>query len=58
MLLCAFRYEGFWQRTDYKDKQRLEDMVVRGEMPWKFEAAATGLMLLKNSKQWRICPCF
>ena len=34
--LCAFRYEGFWSCMDtYKDKQRLEDMVARGEMPWE-----------------------
>ena len=33
---CALRYEGFWSCMDtYKDKQRLEDMVARGETPWE-----------------------
>lgn len=34
--LLAFRYEGFWRPMDtLKDKQILEDMVERGEMPWR-----------------------
>lgn len=34
--LAAMKYEGFWSCMDtYKDKQRLEDMVARGETPWE-----------------------
>ncbi len=34
--LSALKYEGFWSCMDtYKDKQRLEDMVARGDTPWE-----------------------
>ena len=34
--LFAFRYEGFWRPMDtLKDKQVFEDMVERGQMPWR-----------------------
>jgi glucose-1-phosphate cytidylyltransferase len=34
--LMAYRYEGFWRAMDtLKDKQALEEMVERGEMPWR-----------------------
>jgi glucose-1-phosphate cytidylyltransferase len=33
--LLAYRYEGFWRAMDtLKDRQVLEEMVERGEMPW------------------------
>ncbi|WGF89388.1 glucose-1-phosphate cytidylyltransferase [Marinivivus vitaminiproducens] len=33
--LAAYRYTGFWASLDtLKDKQRLEEMVERGETPW------------------------
>ena len=34
--LCAYKYEGFWGCMDtYKEKQRLDDMHVRGITPWE-----------------------
>ena len=34
--LMAYRYEGFWRAMDnVKDKQTLEELVERGEMPWR-----------------------
>lgn len=34
--LVAYKYEGFWRSMDtLKDHQILEDMVERGEMPWR-----------------------
>jgi glucose-1-phosphate cytidylyltransferase len=33
--LMAYRYEGFWRAMDtLRDRQVLEEMVERGEMPW------------------------
>ncbi len=41
--LMAYRYEGFWRAMDtLRDKQVLEDMVEKGNMPWHMqENAAT-----------------
>jgi glucose-1-phosphate cytidylyltransferase len=34
--LMAYRYEGFWRAMDtLRDKQLLEELVERGEMPWR-----------------------
>jgi glucose-1-phosphate cytidylyltransferase len=34
--LFAMKYEGFWSCMDtYKDKQRLDEMVARGDTPWQ-----------------------
>jgi glucose-1-phosphate cytidylyltransferase len=34
--LMAYKYEGFWRAMDtLKDRQILEEMVERGEMPWR-----------------------
>ncbi|HEY2826727.1 MAG TPA: glucose-1-phosphate cytidylyltransferase [Pirellulales bacterium] len=34
--LFSMKYDGFWSCMDtFKDKQRLEDMVVRGRTPWQ-----------------------
>jgi glucose-1-phosphate cytidylyltransferase len=34
--LLAYRYEGFWRAMDtLQDRRILEDMVERGEMPWR-----------------------
>ncbi len=34
--LMAYRYDGFFRAMDtLKDKQILEDMVERGDMPWQ-----------------------
>jgi glucose-1-phosphate cytidylyltransferase len=34
--LVAYKYEGFWRAMDtLKDRNILEDMVERGEMPWR-----------------------
>lgn len=39
--LMAFRHEGFWRPMDtLKDKQVLEDLVDKGTMPWRLDAAA------------------
>jgi glucose-1-phosphate cytidylyltransferase len=38
--LSAYKYEGFWRAMEtLRDKQVLEDMVEKGQMPWKVEAA-------------------
>jgi glucose-1-phosphate cytidylyltransferase len=35
-LLMAYKYEGFWRAMDtLRDRQVLEEMVERGEMPWR-----------------------
>jgi glucose-1-phosphate cytidylyltransferase len=40
--LMAYRYNGFWRSMDtLRDRQVLEDMVERGEMPWRVRADAT-----------------
>jgi len=32
----AYKYEGFWRAMDtLRDRQVLEEMIERGEMPWK-----------------------
>ena len=32
----AYKYEGFWRAMDtLRDRQVLEDMVEKGEMPWR-----------------------
>ena len=32
----AYRYEGFWRAMDtLRDRQLLEEMVERGDMPWR-----------------------
>lgn len=37
--LIAYKYEGFWRAMDtLRDRQVLEDMVERGEMPWRMPA--------------------
>jgi glucose-1-phosphate cytidylyltransferase len=34
--LFGMKYDGFWSCMDtYKDKQRFEDMVARGQTPWE-----------------------
>jgi glucose-1-phosphate cytidylyltransferase len=34
--LIAYRYDGFWRAMDtLRDKQVLEEMVDRGEVPWR-----------------------
>ena len=34
--LMAYRYEGFWRAMDtLRDRQLLEEMVERGDMPWR-----------------------
>ena len=39
----AYKYEGFWRAMDtLKDRQILEDMVERGETPWRKPDGARG----------------
>jgi glucose-1-phosphate cytidylyltransferase len=34
----AYKYEGFWRAMDtLRDRQVLEDMVERGETPWRVQ---------------------
>ena len=34
--LMAYRHEGFWRAMDtLKDRQTLDELVERGEMPWR-----------------------
>lgn len=36
--LMAYRYEGFWRAMDtLRDRQLLEEMVERGETPWRMK---------------------
>src|SRR3974390_714372 len=40
--LMAYKYEGFWRAMDtLRDRQLLEEMVERGEMPWGVKPNAT-----------------
>jgi glucose-1-phosphate cytidylyltransferase len=37
--LMAYRYEGFWRAMDtLRDRQVLEEMVERGETPWRIQS--------------------
>jgi len=34
--LMAYKHEGFWRSMDtLRDRQTLEDMADRGQMPWR-----------------------
>lgn len=36
--LMAYKHEGFWRAMDtLRDRQVLEEMIERGEMPWRFD---------------------
>jgi glucose-1-phosphate cytidylyltransferase len=38
--LMAYKYEGFWRAMDtLRDRQVLEEMVERGEMPWRQQSS-------------------
>jgi glucose-1-phosphate cytidylyltransferase len=40
--LMAFKHEGFWRSMDtLRDRQVLEDMVEKGNMPWRIEVDAS-----------------
>jgi glucose-1-phosphate cytidylyltransferase len=46
--LMAYKYEGFWRAMDtLRDRQMLEEMVDRGEMPWR---RSSKCMNRKNKK--------
>ena len=39
--LMAFKHEGFWRAMDtLRDKQVLEEMIERGQMPWRRDLSA------------------
>lgn len=41
--LIAYKHEGFWRAMDtLPDKQVLEDMVEKGNMPWRVQSNAAG----------------
>jgi glucose-1-phosphate cytidylyltransferase len=43
--LMAYRHEGFWRSMDtLRDRQMLEDMVEKGEMPWVVNQERHGLL--------------
>ena len=45
--LMAYKHEGFWRSMDtLRDWQSLEDMVERGEMPWKARARSASANLV------------
>jgi len=38
--LMAFKHEGFWRAMDtLRDKQVLEEMIERGQMPWRLDVS-------------------
>ena len=40
--LLAYKYEGFWRAMDtLRDRQILEEMVEKGQTPWRREGLAT-----------------
>ncbi len=42
--LYGMKYDGFWSCMDtFKDKQRLEDLVARGETPWEVWKSRTSI---------------
>jgi glucose-1-phosphate cytidylyltransferase len=42
--LMAYKYEGFWRAMDtLRDRQILEEMVERGETPWRERAKSTAI---------------
>ncbi|TYO60761.1 glucose-1-phosphate cytidylyltransferase, partial [Bradyrhizobium hipponense] len=39
--LMAFKHEGFWRAMDtLRDRQVLEEMIERGQMPWRLDGGA------------------
>ncbi|HLO75744.1 MAG TPA: hypothetical protein VK196_04740, partial [Magnetospirillum sp.] len=39
--LLAYKHTGFWRPMDtLKDRQLLEDMVERGDVPWRADGGA------------------
>ena len=42
--LMAHKHEGFWRSMDtLRDRQLLEEMVERGEMPWRIRATGSAV---------------
>jgi len=40
--LTAYKYEGFWRAMDtLRDKQVLEEMIERGEVPWRLSSSTS-----------------
>ena len=45
--LIAYKYEGFWRAMDtLRDKQILEEMIERGETPWRERAKTVSNVVL------------
>ena len=43
--LMAYKYDGFWRAMDtLRDRQVLEEMVERGEMPWRLGTSPSRVM--------------
>ena len=43
--LLAYPYDGFWACMDtFKDKQLLEDLYARGQVPWEVWKAGVGAL--------------
>jgi glucose-1-phosphate cytidylyltransferase len=40
--LMAYKHEGFWRSMDtLRDRQVLEDMIEKGDMPWRVNGDTT-----------------
>ena len=40
--LMAYKHEGFWRSMDtLRDRQVLEDMMEKGDMPWRVNGDTT-----------------
>ena len=49
--LIGFRYNGFFRAMDtLKDKQILEDMVERGDMPWQVKGSTTRARTVESAE--------
>ena len=49
--LMAYKYEGFWRAMDtLRDRQVLEEMVERGDMPWRPAGQRAGR---SAGREWR-----
>jgi glucose-1-phosphate cytidylyltransferase len=48
--LAAYEYDGFWMSMDtFKDRQQLEDIYARGNVPWEVWNSAAGAPALAGA---------
>ena len=49
--LLAYPYDGFWACMDtFRDKQLLEDLYSRGQVPWEVWKPGTGVVASKAAR--------